>query len=92
MIATRRHVYVHFPKLDLLLEAADVAAAEQRVKAIFPAAAFSDWQNVGEADVMVAWANIGRQFRHLLGEETGMAEPDAFVLCQEEQVDTAPVD
>jgi hypothetical protein len=77
-----QHIYVHFPKLDVFLEATDVAAAQQRVKSTFPAAAFSDWQRVGEASVMVAWADLGRKFRHLLGEESPLSEPDAFVVCQ----------
>ena len=83
MIANSRQVYVHFPKLDLFLEAADVAAAEQRVKSIYPTASFSEWQSVDEAEVMVAWADLGGQFRHLMGEDSGVAEPDAFVVCQE---------
>ena len=79
-----QHIYVHFPKLDVFLEASDLAAAQQRVKSMFPTAAFSDWQRVGEAAVMVAWADLGRKFRHLLGEESQLSEPDAFVVCHDD--------
>ena len=83
MTSHRKHIYVHFPKLDVFYEEMDISMAERRIKGEFPRAAFSDWQQIGEADILVAWADMGRKFRHLLGEESTLAKPDAFVLCQD---------
>lgn len=90
-MSTKKHVYVHFPKLDIFLEEPSVAAAAERIRQEYPAAAFSDWQRIGEAEIQVAWADVGRQFRHLMGEDSRLAEPDAFVLCQDKPLREIPV-
>jgi hypothetical protein len=82
MVAFRPQVYVHFARLDGFIEATDVASAKECIREMYPEAVFSSRQFVGDADVIVAWADPERRMRHLTGEETGNAEPDAYVICQ----------
>jgi hypothetical protein len=82
MVAFRSFVYVHFARLDGFIETADVASAKECIREMYPNAVFSSRQFVGDADVIVAWADPERRMRHLMGEDTGKAEPDAYVICQ----------
>ena len=82
MVAFRSFVYVHFSRLDGFVETRDVASAKECIRKMYPEAVFSSWQSVGDAEVIVAWADPERKIQHLLGEESGKTEPDAYVICQ----------